>query len=283
MSSVNSLGSMARSVLPPLEPEFVVVDGRSMYHRSARPVGDAVSSIVHIHGFGISGSYLEPTAALLAGEFNNFVPDLPGFGRTRGPMRGLTIKAIAEAIAEYCAVIGLDRATFVGNSLGCVLIVELATLHPDLVERAVLVGPAGGPNNQPLARAVTQLARDTPREPTSMARVAVPDYLRFGPLRGWSLFRAMTRFPTVERLHEMDVPTLVIFGERDPLVDRERLTEAFDRTADVTAVRIPGAHALNYSHPEDVANLISTYLDGESLEDCVDGLEVLFDRHPPIN
>ena len=272
---------MARSVLPPLEPGFVTVGEQSLYHRSARPAGSNGQSLVHIHGFGISGTYLEPTAALLAGEFNSFVPDLPGFGKTRGPMRNLTISGLAETVFEYCSEVGVERATFIGNSLGCALIVELATSHPELVERAVLVGPAGGPNNQPLPRAVAQLAKDMPREPASMARVALPDYLRFGPIRGVSLFRAMTRFPTIERLHEMDVPTLIILGERDPLVDRARLAEAFASTADLTAVSIPGAHALNYSHPEDVAKLVSMYLADQSLEDCVAGLEVLVERHGP--
>jgi pimeloyl-ACP methyl ester carboxylesterase len=35
-----------------------------------------------MHGFGISGTYLEPTAALLAPHYRTFVPDLPGMGRS---------------------------------------------------------------------------------------------------------------------------------------------------------------------------------------------------------
>jgi pimeloyl-ACP methyl ester carboxylesterase len=67
------------------------------------------------------------------------------------------------------------------NSLGCPLIVELAATHPDRVESAVLVSPAGGPMNQPLVRALGQMALGSYREPPSMVPIAVTDYLRFGP------------------------------------------------------------------------------------------------------
>ena len=45
-----------------------------------------------------------------------------------------------------------------------------------------------------------------------MLPIATRDYLRFGALRSLSLFRAMTRYPTLERLYNLIVPTLVIVG-----------------------------------------------------------------------
>mgnify|MGYP001482908589 FL=1 len=51
--------------------------GRSVFYRHSDGPSDAVP-IVHVHGFGISGSYLMPTAQLLVGQAVNIVPDLPG-------------------------------------------------------------------------------------------------------------------------------------------------------------------------------------------------------------
>ena len=51
-----------------------------------------------------------------------------------------------------------------------------------------------------------------------MARVAVPDYLRFGPVSALRLFRQLTRFPSLERLQHTPVPTLAVLGSRDPLM-----------------------------------------------------------------
>ena len=245
---------MTRRPVPPLEPQWVIVDGLPVFHRVCTDAGPTADAIVHVHGFGISGTYLEPTAALLAPRHRTYVPDLPGMGRSMRPPQPLDLPGLARALMSYCDAVGVERATLVGNSLGCPIIVEVATAFPDRIEHAVLVSPAGGPNNQPLGRALRQMAMDGYREPLSMVPIAVRDYLRFGVLRSWSLFKAMTRYPTLERLPHMVMPTLVIAGDRDPLVDVDRV-HVFAGLPHVEAVKVRGAHALNYSAPELVAAL----------------------------
>jgi pimeloyl-ACP methyl ester carboxylesterase len=235
-----------------------------MFHRSCVDAGPAARPIVHVHGFGISGTYLEPTAARLAPRHRTFVPDLPGMGRSVRPDRALDLPGLVRALISYCDAVGVERATFVGNSLGCPLIVEVATTFPDRIERAVLVSPAGGPNNQPLARVMGQMLIDSVREPLSMLPIAVRDYLRFGVPQGLALFKAMTRYPTLERLPNLVVPTLVIAGARDPLVQIDRV-HVLAVLPHVDAVKVPGAHALNYSAPDLIAELIEAHLAGEPL------------------
>jgi pimeloyl-ACP methyl ester carboxylesterase len=247
-----------------LEPGWLVVEGRPLYHRSSVVAGPEAPAIVHIHGFGISGRYLEPTAERLVDDFRNFVPDLPGHGRSTKPERQPDIPAKARSLIAYCDALELERATFVGNSLGCPLICEIANSYRDRIERAVLVSPAGGPNNQPLLRALSQMALDSVREPISLAPIAVRDYLRFGLLSGWSLFRALMRYPTLERVHHLDVPTLAVAGLRDPLIRLERVS-VFAGLPHVHAVAIPGAHALNYSRPDTVAALVRAHMNGTPL------------------
>ena len=251
--------AVTRRPVPPLVPGWVIVDGLPLFHRVCLDAGPGADSIVHVHGFGISGTYLEPTAARLAPRHNTFVPDLPGMGRSMRPERALDLPGLARALVSYCDAVGIERATFVGNSLGCPIIVEFATTFPERIERAVLVSPAGGPNNRPLGRALRQMAMDGPREPLSMVPIAVRDYLRFGVLQSLSLFKAMTRYPTLERLPNLVVPTLVIAGARDPLVriDRAHVLAVLPH---VDVVEVPGAHALNYSAPVLIAELIEAHL-----------------------
>jgi pimeloyl-ACP methyl ester carboxylesterase len=242
-----------------LVPGWVIVDGLPMFHRLCLDAGPGADSIVHVHGFGISGTYLEPTAARLASRHNTFVPDLPGTGRSMRPERALDLPGLARALASYCDAVGIERATFVGNSLGCPIILELATTFPERIERAVLVSPAGGPNNRPLGRALRQMAMDGPREPLSLVPIAARDYLRYGVLQSLSLFKAMIRYPTLERLPNLVVPTLVIAGTRDPLVRIDR-AHVMGVLPHVDVVEVPGAHALNYSAPVLIAELIEAHL-----------------------
>ncbi len=175
------------------------------------------------------------------------------------PERRSTFPGWHGRLVSYCDAVEVERASFVGNSLGCPIIVELATMFPDRIERVVLVSPAGGPNNRPLARALRQMAMDGLREPPSMLPIAVRDYLRFGVLQSLSLFKAMTRYPTLERLPHLVMPTLVIAGARDPLVRLDRVS-VLAVLPHVDAVKVPGAHALNYSAPDLIAELIEAHL-----------------------
>jgi len=256
-----------REPLAPLEGGFVMADGVHLYHRTCERAGPSAPAIVHLHGFGISGSYLEPTAVRLIEEARHYIPDLPGTGGSGEPERTLDIPGAMRSLVGYLDAVGLERATFVGNSLGCITLIELAARHPERVERIIFVSPAGGPNNQPMVRALAQMSIDALREPMDLTRIATRDYLRFGLIQSYSLFRSMTRYPTIDRLEELDRPMLVVLGRRDPLVDEERVRSRLIGREDTATVIIDGAHALNFTHPETVAALVRAQLNGTSLAD----------------
>jgi pimeloyl-ACP methyl ester carboxylesterase len=235
----------------------------SLYSRDIGP-SSSTEVLVHVHGFAISGTYLLPTAERLSDRFRSVVPDLPGFGRTPRSGEPLDFSAMADCLARHLDELGIERATLVGNSMGCPVICEFDHLHHDRLERAVLVSPAGGLHSRPFARAVGQLAQDSLREDLSMARIAVPDYLRFGPVQTLKLFRAMTEYPTIERFLELSVPALAVLGSRDPLLPGPaRVTELVREThADLEVGVVMGAaHAINYSHPADLAWMIRSWID----------------------
>lgn len=250
-----------RRPVAPLSPGWVVVDGIPMFHRFALDAPEDAPTLVHVHGFGISGTYLERTAALLAPRYRTYVPDLPGMGRSMRPDKTHDLPGLARALIGYCDAVGVERATLIGNSLGCPIIVAVAEMYPDRIERAVLVSPAGGPNNQPMGRAIRQMMFDAPREPLGLLPIAVGDYLRFGFIQGWDLFKAMTAYATLDHLQHLRMPTFVIAGLRDPLVKIERV-HVFAGLPHVDAVAVTGAHALNFSHPELIAELIAEFMEG---------------------
>lgn len=229
--------------------------------------------MMHIHGFGLSGRYLLPTAERLGDEFHTLVPDLPGFGRSQRAPGALDVPDLADAAARFLDDRGVEKATLVGNSMGCPVIIEFARLHPDRIERAVLVSPAGGAYNQPLSRAVRQLSRDGMREPPRMIGVAAPDYLRFGVPSTFRMFRALTQYPSLDRLLQLRIPTLVVIGDRDPLLPPPgRVHEVAAMTdSHVLLVGIRGAaHAINFSHPGELAHVIRSFMADREITDDAD-------------
>lgn len=246
----------------------LTVDGRGVFYRRG-PTRDGVP-LVHVHGFAISGSYLMPTARRLADHGTGVVPDLPGYGRSERPPRTLGIVDLARSLEGVLDGLGLDRVVLVGNSMGCAVSLEVAHASPARVHRLVLVSPAGGVQNQPLRRALGQLAKDVSRESPRMAGVALRDYAGFGAVNAFRTFHELTLFPALERLVSVRVPTLAVLGDRDPLMPgprRVREVQALSHEH-IAAVLIEGAaHAINFSHPGQLANVVGAWLDDRSIED----------------
>jgi pimeloyl-ACP methyl ester carboxylesterase len=250
-----------------LTEKWTILNGLPMLYRVATDAAPAgATPIVHIHGFGISGRYLVPAAERLAPFHPTYVPDLPGYGRSHKPERTLTIPQLAESLRAFLDTVGIEKPILLGNSMGCLISIEFAHAFPDRIERAILVSPAGGPHNQPIYRGLPQLAQDALRETPRMATIAVPDYVRFGMISSLRLFHAMTNYPTVERALELEIPLLVVAGARDPLVSQERLRKFVAMKPQLTLViHNRAAHAINYSHPQELADIVHTWLEDRPL------------------
>jgi pimeloyl-ACP methyl ester carboxylesterase len=246
-----------------LKEVWTTLDGRTFLYRTNTKPGPPADApvMVHVHGFAISGRYLMPTAWRLAPDFRTYVPDLPGFGRSGRPPKPFDIPALADALGRFLDHVGVDRATLLGNSLGCPIIGEFVDHFPDRVDRVIFVGPAGGRYNLPIRRGIRQLALAALREPFAMAPIAGEDYVRYGPIASIDLMKSMLQYPVAERLAAMRMPLLTVIGSRDPLTSEEVILERAADLPHVTAVVIEGAaHAVNFSHPDQLANVVRSWM-----------------------
>lgn len=255
-----------------LAERWTVIDGLDFFFRESQNPPDA-PAMIHLHGFGLSGRYLLPTAELLQNDFHTLVPDLPGFGRSIKPAHPLDVPGLAHAALKFMDDRGIDKATLVGNSMGCPVILEFAHHYPERIDRAILVSPAGGMHNQPLSRAMSQLATDGRREPRALMRVATPDYLKFGVSSTGRMFSALVHYPSLERLLDLRIQTLVVIGDRDPLMPRPTRVKELAGLVEnqMVLVVIEGAaHAINFSHPGELANVIRLWMADKPIVDDPD-------------
>lgn len=94
---------------------------------------------------GLSGNWMNwlENIPQLAREHRVIAVDLPGFGRSAMPSSELTIGLYCDVIIAMMHKLGLETATLIGNSMGGQISAKLAIEHPELVDRIVLVSPAG--------------------------------------------------------------------------------------------------------------------------------------------
>ena len=99
--------------------------------------------LVFVHGLaGSWQNWLEQLPAF-AERHRVIVMDLPGFGHSPMPVKSISIPGYAQTLEGLCQALGVDGATFVGNSMGGFVSAELAISYPQRVERLVLVSAAG--------------------------------------------------------------------------------------------------------------------------------------------
>jgi pimeloyl-ACP methyl ester carboxylesterase len=107
------------------------VDGRNIFYRQAGPK-DAPKLLL-LHGFPTSSHMFRDLIPLLADQFQIVAPDLPGFGLTDLPGRGLTFEHIAQAIDSFTEVIGFDRFAVYVFDYGAPTGFRLAVRHPERI------------------------------------------------------------------------------------------------------------------------------------------------------
>ncbi|HEY8231833.1 MAG: alpha/beta fold hydrolase [Vicinamibacterales bacterium] len=101
--------------------------------------------LVLVHGLGSHamqdwGRLVAP----LARRYHVYAPDLPGFGRSERPASAdYSIPMQVEAVRGFMAALGVTRARVAGISMGGWIVARLAAERPELVERLVVVAPAG--------------------------------------------------------------------------------------------------------------------------------------------
>ncbi|MGQ0483278.1 MAG: alpha/beta fold hydrolase [Pseudonocardia sp.] len=165
---VRSRGRLSSVPLRRVELHQRVVHG---YRRAFRVAG-AGPPLVLLHGIGDSSVTWEPVQASLARNHLVIAPDLLGHGDSDKPRADYSVAGFANGLRDLLGVLGVDRVTLVGHSLGGGVAMQFAYQFPERTERLILVGSGGaGPEVNPALRLLTlpgaQAALSLLRMPTS--------------------------------------------------------------------------------------------------------------------
>jgi pimeloyl-ACP methyl ester carboxylesterase len=96
-----------------------------------------------IHGIGDSSDTWRDIIPQLAKHYTVIAPDLLGHGRSDKPRADYSIAAYANAMRDLLSVLGVERVTVVGHSLGGGVAMQFLYQFPELCERLVLVSSGG--------------------------------------------------------------------------------------------------------------------------------------------
>jgi abhydrolase domain-containing protein 6 len=257
-----------------LHRESVVVGGDRVVYL----VGGHGETLLLLPGFGADKSNWVRAAKYLTPHFRVIAPDLPGFGEsTRDEHARYAVEDQVDRVQAFARRLGLDTVHIGGNSMGGAIAGAYAARHREAVRSLWLLDP-GGVRSARRSELEERLARgDNPllvQDVDGFERlldfvfVERPPIPR--PIERYLARQAMVHRPFNEKvardlaekpialesvLRGVSVPTLILWGDRDRLVDVSgaAILRSAMPNAQVVVLRGVG-HVPMVERPEESAN-----------------------------
>jgi pimeloyl-ACP methyl ester carboxylesterase len=276
--------------------ESHVVHGYRRAYLLAGPRLGTAPVLWMIHGIGDSSRTWEPVLPLLADGYTVVAPDLLGHGLSAKPRADYSLGGYANGMRDLLTVLNIDKVTVVGHSLGGGVAMQFAYQFPERVERMVLVSSGGlGAEVNPLLRGLA-----IPGASYAIAASAIPRLretlvglgrrlARFGVLdkndvedvaiiweglRDEATRKAFLRtlravidvrgqaVTSHDRLYlASDVPILLVWGDRDPIVPVGHAGLAAEALPHARLSIVPkSGHMPHRTAPEAFANAVKDFM-----------------------
>lgn len=236
-----------------------------------------------IMGTGLDHSLWTAQVEVYSSYFECIFFDNRGTGKSEAPEGPLTVRLLAEDAAALLDGLGVDRTHVSGLSLGSCIAQELALMRPDLVRTLQLHGTWARASGYAARKFNAQIRLLDKLDIRGFYEINVlwfmtPEYMRLYPekvtrqiesiveaapskkaLR--EQYRADLAHDTLDRLHEIQAPTLVTVGSFDlaaPLVYAREVAAAVPNTELV--VFEGGGHLYNVENPEEFNRVTIEFL-----------------------
>jgi pimeloyl-ACP methyl ester carboxylesterase len=279
-----------------VEHRFIDANGLRVHVADAGPTDPAGPPVLLLHGWPQHWYMWRRVIGALRQERRLLAPDLRGFGWSEVPGYGYDGETFAADQVALLDALGIERAFVVGHDWGGWTAILLGLLHPDRVERLVVLDAP-----HPWPRVTPRLMAEGWRGWYTWL-IAVPGLGTVLLRRGWitrnilqrgnfgdpftaeeingyvDSFRDRSRAVAISHLyryyqrvfrevisgrwrgHRLKVPTRILFGERDRYVS-PKLLPGYERHADdmeVELVRDSG-HFIVEEQPELVVDRLRSF------------------------
>jgi pimeloyl-ACP methyl ester carboxylesterase len=275
-----------------VEAREIMLHGSRMSYR----IAGAGPVILLIHGIGGSAGVWADAQKFLADRFTSIAPDLPGHGASGKGTGDYSLGALASMLRDLLVALGHDHATLVGHSLGGGVAMQFSYQFPERTDRLVLVSSGGlGREVNLVLRAASLPGADLSLRATAAPlRIVGSAVGRVLTRLGWrpgaevselargfaALSHPTARAAFLETLRSAGVgargqriaatsrlylatgmPTLLVWGERDPIIPLRHAQDAHEQMPGSRLVVFRGVgHMPHLDRPEEFANLLLDFM-----------------------
>jgi pimeloyl-ACP methyl ester carboxylesterase len=257
---------------------FLQVDGTPFHYREA---GDG-PVLVMLHGLGASLEDWEFQIPFFSEDFRCIAIDLRGFGKSGRGKGGLSLQRFADDVWSVLSQLQVHRFFLIGHSMGGAVALQLTLDHPQAVGRLVICNsvPAFVPQTLkqhfevwyrmlvmrllgPFRMAQIGAMRMFPHPDQAALREKSIQRGSRGSSRNYvQALRALTRWSVISRLHELQMPVLVLAAEHDYFTREEMLQFAHALPRGRFHLFANTHHGLPLEAPEHFNRVVRKFLRG---------------------
>ncbi len=240
--------------------------------------------VVMVHGLGGSSNSFQTLMAALEG-YRVLRPDLPGAGRSAPRPGRPGLDGLVGSLRDCLRAAGVERAHFVGHSMGTLICQHLAAdapalvgsltlfgaiLEPPAAARQVLKERAAAARAEGMAGIAEAVSSGSVSAESRAANPVTAAFVRESLLQqdptGYAAHCEALSAAAAANHSAIRCPTLLIAGEADPVAPVEMARQLKGRIADSDLEILPGVgHWMMVEAPKRSAELLRTRLDATVL------------------
>lgn len=211
-----------------------------------------------IHGNFSSWRWWQPLLQQLPAHYRAYAPELRGFGETDHPPQGYTIEQLADDLYQFTTALHLPALHLVGHSLGGAVAVQFALNQPLLVRSLTLVAPAPAEGMSHLPALPRWLPTLSSFSPFIHLLHDVP---KMAPQAVVGLTQSLSTWNVQAQLPALNLPVLIVWGERDMIVPRAALERMVCTLPQAQLITWPGVgHAPQLEQPQRFKRLLLKFV-----------------------
>lgn len=239
--------------------------------------------VVLVHGFPFNHHIWDAQIADLGVSYRVIAPDLRGFGESAAPDDGYSMDDFAADVVTLLDRLGIDRAVWVGHSMGGYLTFSALRRWPERVRAVAFVATHARPDTPE-----KKIQRETSADNAMISGVSDTAFSMMGTIFASGVDR---QGPMAQRIYDimigtaphavagalrgmaarpdsrdvarsLSIPALVVAGEDDEAVGAELTSELAQIIPNAQHVVIPGAgHMPMVEQPDAFTNTLRKFLD----------------------
>ena len=259
--------------------------------------GSGEKTLIFIHGLSSNLEAWKKNISALKENYRCIAVDLPGYGTSSRNLSSYSLSDYADFLTCFIEKKHLDNVVLVGHSMGGQIAVHAVLSSPELFKKLILIAPAGIETFSLQEEAVLKssytpamVINSTPEQILTNYKLnfhsfpkdagfMVEDRINMKEAEDFPNYaevvvnnvHAMLDEPVFDRLEELSIPVLIVYGKNDLLIPNRffhpnqtietLVQDAKENIQDLTVKIIDEAgHFVNFEKPDEVNKEITTFL-----------------------